>query len=121
MDAWPLPIFPALPKYRVNASRFESMWYDVNNFGRRRDRLYVRAVPRLSTASGPEPEGLTEQPLRPGAASWTPEGGTALLAYEEVRTSTNPRGTLLEFLQSAYEAGARTAGWDTEGFRTGAG
>lgn len=25
MDAWPLPVFPALPKYRVNASRFISV------------------------------------------------------------------------------------------------
>lgn len=77
--------------------------------------------PAFYSYTAPEPEGLTEQPLRPQATSWTPEGGTALLAYEEVRTSTNPRETLLEFLQSAYEAGARTAGWDTEGFRTGAG
>ena len=36
----------------------------------------------------------------------------ALLMYEEVRKSDSPRETLLEFLQSAYEAGARAAGWD---------
>jgi hypothetical protein len=75
--------------------------------------------PTFYSYTAPEPQGLTEQPLLPQAASWAPEGGTALLAYEEVRNSRNAREALLEFLQSAYEAGARTAGWDMEDFRTG--
>ena len=74
--------------------------------------------PAFYSYTAPEPEGLTEQPLLPPAASWQ-EGGTALLTYEEVRNSGSPRETLLEFLQSAYEAGARTAGWDMEALRTG--
>ena len=41
------------------------------------------------------------------------------MAYEEVRNNKNPRETLLEFLQSAYEAGAKTASWDMEAFRAG--
>jgi hypothetical protein len=75
--------------------------------------------PTFYSYTAPEPQGLTEQPLLPQAASWAPEGGTAVLAYEEVRNSRNAREALLEFLQSAYEAGARTAGWDMEDFRTG--
>ena len=77
--------------------------------------------PAYYSYTAPEPQGRTEQSLRPKAASWAPEGGSALLAYEEVRDSRSPRETLLEFLQSAYEAGAKTAGWDMEGFRTGVG
>lgn len=77
--------------------------------------------PAFYSYTAPEPEGLTEQPLRPQAASWAPEGGSALLTYEEVRKSGSPKETLLEFLQSAYEAGAKAAGWDMEKFRTGAG
>jgi Family of unknown function (DUF5996) len=76
--------------------------------------------PAFYSYTAPEPEGLTEQPLRPRAASWLPEGGMALLMYEEVRKRDSPRETLLEFLQSAYEAGAKTAGWDMEEFRAGA-
>ena len=34
------------------------------------------------------------------------------------RSSPDPRETLLEFLQSAYEAGAAAAGWDEEGLRS---
>ena len=74
--------------------------------------------PAFYSYTAPEPEGLTEEPLHPSAASWQ-EGGTALLTYEEVRSSSSPRETLLEFLQSAYEAGAMTAGWDMEEFRAG--
>ncbi len=77
--------------------------------------------PTFYSDTAPEPEGLTEQSLHPQAASWAPEGGTALLAYEEVRNNRNPREILLEFLQSAYEAGAKTAGYDLEDFRTSAG
>ena len=76
--------------------------------------------PTFYSYTAPEPQGLTEQPLRPQPASWTPEGGTALLAYEEVRNNRNPGETLLEFLQSAYEAGAKTARWDMEEFRASA-
>ena len=74
--------------------------------------------PAFYSYTAPEPENLTEQPLHPPAASWQ-EGGTALLTYEEVCSSSSPRETLLEFLQSAYEAGAKTAGWDMEEFRAG--
>ena len=55
--------------------------------------------------TAPEPEGLTDQPLRPRSASWAAEGGMALLMYEDVRTSVSPRETLLDFMESAYQAG----------------
>ncbi len=63
--------------------------------------------------TAPEPEGLPDQPLAIG--NWTPMGSSslAILPYELVRAARNPRTTLLAFLQSAYEAGARPAGWDT--------
>ena len=63
--------------------------------------------------TSPEPPDLVEQPLAAGAA-WIegPTGSLAQLPYETVRTAADPRATLLEFLQSAYEAGATTAGWD---------
>ncbi len=62
----------------------------------------------------PEPAGLREQPLRPGEAVWAEEGRNpaALLPYEAVRPATDPRAALLTFLESAYQAGASTAGWD---------
>ena len=38
-------------------------------------------------------------------------GSLALLPYDAVRAAADPRGTLLAFLQSAYEAGTAAAGW----------
>jgi len=67
--------------------------------------------------TAPEPEGLRDEPLAVG--SWTPTGESsslAILPYEDVRTSADPRRTLLAFCESAYEAGARLAGWDTAAF-----
>jgi hypothetical protein len=78
-------------------------------------------MPAFYSYTAPEPAGLAEQPLRPEAAGWEQPFGSshlALLPYDEVRNSPDPRETLLEFLQSAYEAGAATAGWDEEGLRS---
>ena len=39
-------------------------------------------------------------------------GGEYFLKYEDVRTSPSPRQTLMEFLQSTYDAGATLGKWD---------
>jgi hypothetical protein len=39
-------------------------------------------------------------------------GSLALLPYDAVRASPDPRGALLEFLDTAYRAGAELSGWD---------
>jgi Family of unknown function (DUF5996) len=78
-------------------------------------------MPAFYSYTAPEPAGLAEQPLRPEAASWEQPFGSshlALLAYEDVRTSPNPRETLLAFLESAYQAGATLAGWDRDALRS---
>ncbi len=68
--------------------------------------------------TAPEPPGLAEQALEPEQAFWAETGSShqARLWYEDVRTAESPRLVLLRFLQSAYEAGARTAGWSMEDF-----
>ena len=45
-------------------------------------------------------------------------GSLALLPYDAVRTARDPRGSLLVFLQGAYEAGARLAGWEASAFES---
>lgn len=69
----------------------------------------------------PEPTGLADEPLRPEGARWgvIRGGAEALLMYDDVRRSNDPRGAILEFFQSAYEAAARRAGWDMESFALG--
>ena len=68
--------------------------------------------------TAPEPAGLRNQPLVGGEWTDTGNGSLAILPYEAVRTASDPRTMLLAFLQSAYEAGARTAGWDTSSFES---
>jgi hypothetical protein len=72
--------------------------------------------PALYSYTAPEPPGLADQPLHPAAAAWrrAPNGSMALLGYDQVRGAHDPRSTLLGFLQSAYDAGVRTAGWDRD-------
>ena len=70
--------------------------------------------PSFYSYTSPEPPELRRQPLRPAGAHWAERGASslALLTYEAVRTADDPRAALLAFLESAYEAGAVTAGWD---------
>jgi hypothetical protein len=66
--------------------------------------------------TAPEPDGLPDQPLAVGTWIEYGAGSLAIVPYETVRTARDPRTTLLAFCQSAYEAGARLAGWDTTSF-----
>jgi hypothetical protein len=68
--------------------------------------------------TAPEPDGLRDQRLPVGDWVEYGSGSLALLPYELVRNARDPRGTLLAFLQGAYEAGARLAGWETSGFES---
>ena len=74
-------------------------------------------MPAFYSYTAPEPPELTDEPLRPDAAGWTAagSGSLAVLPYEAVRDAPAPRETLLDFFQSAYEAGARRSGWDIAG------
>jgi hypothetical protein len=66
----------------------------------------------------PEPVGLANEPLSPEIARWQESGAghLALMMYEDAIASDNPRETILEFLESAYQTEARMAGWDTANF-----
>jgi hypothetical protein len=68
--------------------------------------------------TAPEPEGMRDQPLSAGGWIESGSGSLAVLPYEAVRSAHDPRTTLLAFCQSAYEAGARLAGWDTANFES---
>lgn len=69
--------------------------------------------PAFYTYVHPEPEGLAEEPLLPDPAAWHAQNGThmALLLYDHWRMSPDPRAAALEFLESAYVAGAKRASW----------
>ncbi|MGH9669172.1 MAG: DUF5996 family protein, partial [Terriglobales bacterium] len=62
--------------------------------------------------AAPQPEGFAAQAVRPPAAFYHQQMGEFLLNYDDVRGAKSPTATLLEFLQSTYEAGATTGKWD---------
>lgn len=76
-------------------------------------------APAFYSYTAPEPERLTAEPLHPEAAYWGNLGGgaIALLMYDKVRKAAEPREVVLEFLESAYQAGANRAGWEIEKFK----
>lgn len=68
----------------------------------------------------PSPQKISDQPLSPDAASWADSNGSpmAFLRYEDVKLSNDPRQAVLNFLESAYQAGATLAGWEVENLTT---
>ncbi|WP_430817544.1 DUF5996 family protein [Carboxylicivirga sp. RSCT41] len=68
----------------------------------------------------PSPDGIDKQTLMPSSANWVDSNGSpmAFLRYEDVRNAQDPRQDVLDFLESAYNAGASLAGWDVEVLKT---
>ncbi len=60
----------------------------------------------------PTPEGFAEAAVRPAQAYWSTALREFMLPYDAVRTADNPEATLLDFLQTTYEAAARLGRWD---------
>jgi uncharacterized protein DUF5996 len=105
---------PALPD--ADAVTREAYTDELVSFGFWAGDANLRE-PAYYSYTFPEPDGLRERPLAPAQARWTEQGpgSLAILPYETVRTASDPHRTLLEFLESTYEAGADAAGWDRAG------
>jgi Family of unknown function (DUF5996) len=103
----------AEPSPGVDAATAEAYSHEVISFGFwAGDR--TNRFPAYYSYTAPEPVGLAQQGLRPASARWIRQGNgsLAILRYDDVRSAADPKALLLEFLQSAYEAGASLAGWD---------
>ena len=110
---------PAPPVAGRDAVTDEAYSHEVISFGFWAGDDNVGEAAFYSYTS-PEPAGLRAEPLHPAAARWVAQGAgsLALLPYDAVRSSADPKATLLGFLESAYQAGVRTAGWDADGLRS---
>jgi len=67
----------------------------------------------------PEPTGYRTTKIGPDGARFDEAFGEFVLPYEAMRTSADPDGALLEFLQSTYEAAANCAAWDRAALEVG--
>jgi hypothetical protein len=68
--------------------------------------------PAFYAYTRPEPPGLASAAIRPSAAYYSRDLADFILPYEAVRTAPSPDDLVLEFYQSAYEAGANLGKWD---------
>jgi hypothetical protein len=67
----------------------------------------------------PEPAGFAGAPVRPDGAFYDAGLREFLLPYDRVRQSDSPDATLLEFLQTTYEAAATLGRWDRSALERG--
>jgi Family of unknown function (DUF5996) len=70
--------------------------------------------PAFYSYAYPEPPGYRATKVRPDAAFFSEALGEFILPYDAVRLAADPDQTLLDFLQSSYEAAANGAKWDRE-------
>jgi hypothetical protein len=70
------------------------------------------AEPAFYAYTRPEPPGLESAAIRPAAAYYSRDLADFILPYEAVRSASSPDEAVLEFYQSAYDAGANLARWD---------
>ena len=60
----------------------------------------------------PEPDGFSTARVKPGEAFYSTDLREFILPYDAVRQSESPDETLLDFLQTTYEAAADLSKWD---------
>ena len=72
--------------------------------------------PMFYSYAYPTPEGFADAVVAPEAAAWNTDLGEFVLPYEDVRNSDDPEQTLMDFLQTTYDAAARCADWDVAAF-----
>jgi hypothetical protein len=68
--------------------------------------------PAFYSYAYPQPDGFAGAPVGPAGAFYSRDFGEFILPYDQVRESASPDDTVLEFLQSTYEAAADLAKWD---------
>jgi hypothetical protein len=69
------------------------------------------ASPLFYSYTSPEPQGLRDAAILPSFAHFDAKLGEFVLPYDDLRTASSPEQSLMDFLQSTYEAGAIRANW----------
>ncbi|MGE8943414.1 DUF5996 family protein [Leptospira interrogans] len=102
--ASPAPNSGFIRRNAMNAELMEMGWWSGNS-------SYPK--PAFYSFTYPQPKGIENAKVGPKAARWDASMGEFLLDYSDLRQSANPDRDLLTFLESTYNVGATTAGWDS--------
>jgi hypothetical protein len=70
--------------------------------------------PSFYAYAAPEPDGFKTAKVQPAATTYNQDLSNFLLEYDDVRSTASPRQTILDFLQSTYDAGATLGRWNRE-------
>lgn len=107
---------PAPIRDGANRVEREAYSHEVISFGFWFGDDKTVPAPAFYSYTAPEPAGLADESLTPASATWAESNGAhlALLLYDDVRNLPDMRTTVLEFLESAYQAGAKRAGWNVQ-------
>jgi hypothetical protein len=107
---------PAPIRDGANRVEREAYSHEVISFGFWFGDDKTVPAPAFYSYAAPEPAGLAEEPLSPSNAQWAESNGAhlAVLMYDDIRLLDDPRSVVLDFLETAYRAGAKRAGWDAE-------
>ena len=105
---------PAPIRDGANRVEREAYSHEVISFGFWFGDDKTVPAPAFYSYTAPEPAGLAEEHLSPSSAKWAESNGAhlALLLYDDVRVMDDPRSVALDFLESAYHAGAKRADWN---------
>ena len=70
--------------------------------------------PAFYSYTFPAPKDLEKKSIKPEKANWVMNNNSpmAVLTYADLAKENSPKKVLLEFLESAYQAGAKLAGWN---------
>lgn len=109
-SGWPAPVHPGgvphLPDWVVRdaySHEVSSAGFWAGNEQQPQAIFYSYAYP--------EPPGFAQATVRPAAARYSTELREFVLPYDAVAQSASPDETLLEFMQSTYQAAAGRNGW----------
>jgi len=108
---------PAMPK-EARTSDKDAYTHECISFGfwAGDDKMQE---PAFYSYTYPAPQGLEKKSIKPKNANWVMNNNSpmAVLTYAELIKEDEPKKVLLEFLESAYQAGAELAGWDIKELR----
>lgn len=114
----PAPVHPGGIPHLPDAITREAYSHEVSSCGFWPGGGAI-SYPAFYSYAYPEPHGFAEAAVKPDVAFYSNDFREFLLPYDAIRTAESPDDTLLEFLQTTYEAAANLGGWDRNSLERG--
>jgi hypothetical protein len=111
------PLHPGAPNLALPVAQ-ESYSHEVSSCGFwPGNGGYGRAA--FYSYAYPAPQGFAQAKVRPNAAFFDEGLSEFILPYDSVREAASPRDSVLDFLQTSYDAAATQGNWDRRALERG--